>query len=80
MIERHEVNPSNPLRASTTSTTFTLPTTLNTNNDLSSDTIVCDPGNLEYKSDEEMPDAPLPRPTFTNIIMTEVEKIEAIKK
>src|SRR6266536_3330154 len=79
-IERHEVNPSNPPRASMTSTTSTLPTTLNTNNDLSSDIIVCDPGNLEYESDEEMPDAPLPRPTFTNIIMTEVEKMEAIKK
>ncbi len=56
------------------------PTTLNTTNDLSGDIIVCDPSNLEYESDEEMPDAPLPRTTLTNIIITEVEKIEAIKK
>jgi len=63
-----------------TSTTSTLPTTLNTNNDLSSDIIMCDLSNLEYKSDKEMPNAPLPRPTFTNIIIIEVEKIEVIKK
>jgi hypothetical protein len=56
------------------------PTTPNISNDLSGDIIVCDPSNPEYESDEEMPDAPLPRPTFTNIIITEAEKIEVIKK
>ncbi len=80
MIKWHEVNPSNPLRALTTSTTSMTPTTLNTSNDLSSNTIVCDPSNLEYESNKEMPDASLPQPTFTNIIMIEAEKIEAIKK
>ena len=72
-IQRNEVNPQNPPRASVTGTTSTFTT------DLDGDTImVASPGDPDYDSDHEIIDTP--QPTFANTQMTEAEKIEAIKK
>jgi hypothetical protein len=61
-IQRQEVNPQNPPRASTNDNAIT--TAL--------------PSTPDYNSDHEMADSPAP--TFANTILTEAEKIEAIKK
>jgi len=78
-IERNEVNPSNPPRPTAVSTTpASSYTSLDATQDLEGDTIICDPANANYDSDEDMIDAP--QPTFSNIVLSAEEKAEAIKK
>jgi hypothetical protein len=73
-IERRETNPQNPSRALTTSILTTTPS-----NKSAKDTIeAAAPGDPNYDSDHEMEDSP--EPTFTNTVLTEAEKMEAIKQ
>jgi hypothetical protein len=73
-IERRETNPRNPSRAPAASISTTTPS-----NEPAKDTIeVAAPGDPNYDSDHEMKDSP--EPTFANTILTEAEKMEAIKQ